>query len=86
MPAEATIQRAIIKALRERGIYVFHALNAEAGTPDLIACVDGRFIALEVKAPKGRVSAIQRHRMEQIQAAGGIAVVVRSVEDALATL
>jgi hypothetical protein len=44
------------------------------------------FTSLEVKAERGRVSPEQRQWLEAVQAAGGIAGVVRSVEDAQALL
>jgi len=86
MASESAIQKHIMAALRERGVYVFHALAADAGTPDLIACHAGQFYGLECKTDKGRVSKIQQHRLSQIEAAGGVAAVVRSVDDALFAL
>jgi hypothetical protein len=41
------------------------------------------FTSIEVKTPTGRVSPEQRQWLEAVQAAGGIAGVARSVEDAL---
>lgn len=43
----------------------------------------GRFIAVEVKTPKGRVSPEQQTFINAVRAAGGIAGIARSVEDAL---
>ncbi len=56
------------------------------GCPDLLVCYRGRFIALEVKEPRGRVSKIQNKVLNDISVAGGWAVVVRSVDEALALL
>ena len=60
------------------------------GSSDLIGyrTVDGvaQFVALEVKTATGRVSAEQRAFINVVQAAGGCAGVVRSVEDAQALL
>lgn len=83
MPTEATIQRNIIRALRDHGVYVIHTLAAESGTPDLLACHEGRFVGLEVKQPGRYPTKIQRFRAEQIRAAGGHVATVRSVADAL---
>ena len=41
------------------------------------------FTSIEVKTPTGRVSPEQRHWLGAVQAAGGIAGVARSVDDAL---
>ena len=41
------------------------------------------FTSIEVKTPTGRIRPEQQHWLETVQAAGGIAGVARSVEDAL---
>ncbi|EFR30595.1 hypothetical protein HMPREF9257_0562 [Eremococcus coleocola ACS-139-V-Col8] len=52
-----------------------------AGTPDILACLKGRFIGIEVKKPKGGiVSPLQKLKIKQIQNAGGIAFVANSLE------
>jgi hypothetical protein len=57
-----------------------------AGVPDLIICYKGRFVALEVKTATGKLTVLQAITLKRIQAAGGIAAVVRSAEDARAIL
>lgn len=57
-----------------------------AGVPDLVGTVEGLFIGLEVKMPDGTVSPIQARTIEMIRAAGGIAEVVTSVEEAIAAV
>jgi Holliday junction resolvase len=52
-----------------------------AGIPDIIACIGGRFVAFEVKTDKGKTTALQEITIRKIREAGGIAEVVRSVED-----
>lgn len=57
----------------------------KAGIPDLNGCVQGAFCALEVKRPEEPTpSAIQAHRIAEIRAAGGLACVVTSPEEAVA--
>jgi hypothetical protein len=51
-------------------------------TADMVGQTVAVFTSLEVKAERGRVSPEQRQWLEAVQAAGGIAGVVRSVEDA----
>ena len=58
----------------------------QAGLPDLIVCLNGRFIAFEVKAEKGKTTVLQEVTLRKIRKAGGIAEVVRSVEDAKAVI
>lgn len=52
-----------------------------AGIPDIIACISGRFIAFEVKTEIGKTTALQDATIRKINAAGGTAVVVRSVAE-----
>lgn len=54
----------------------------QAGLPDIIVCLGGRFIALEVKTEKGKTTVLQEITLRKIRKAGGTAEVVRSVEDA----
>ena len=57
-----------------------------AGIQDIIACIGGKFYGFEVKTERGKPTALQEVTMRKIQAAGGIAVVVRSVADVKAVL
>ncbi len=84
---ELSIRRAIVRAYRERGAWVVVTTGISlVGCPDLLVCYGGRFLALEVKDPKGRVTKIQRKVLQDIRDAGGTAAIVRSVDDALALL
>ena len=56
------------------------------GSPDLIACVRGRFVALEVKLPGQSPRPDQKAFLEAIRASGGEAYVVTSVDEALEAL
>ena len=56
-------------------------LYGTAGVPDIICCYKGIFIALEVKAPDGKLTVLQEATIRRIKDAYGIAEVVRSVED-----
>jgi hypothetical protein len=53
------------------------------GSADIIACVRGRFVGLEAKTGSGRINESQERWHGNVSTAGGIAVVVRSVEDAM---
>ena len=52
-----------------------------AGIPDLIVCYRGKFIAFEVKTPKGKPTLLQTVTIRQITRAGGYATIVRSVQE-----
>lgn len=52
-----------------------------AGLPDLWIVCCGKTIVVEAKAPGGKATRLQMHRLLQIGQAGGVAVVARSVDD-----
>lgn len=52
-------------------------------TPDMVGDEVALFVSLEAKEGTGRLSAEQKTWRDQVQAAGGIAEEVRTVEDAL---
>ena len=60
---------------------------AAPGVSDLIGWTDGgRFVAIEVKAPRGRLTDEQAAFIELVRRSGGLAGVARSVADARAIL
>ena len=54
--------------------------NPSSGVPDLLACVHGKFIGIEVKTPTGTTTKIQEYQIDQINKSGGIALVVTSLK------
>ena len=52
-----------------------------AGLPDIICCINGRFVAFEVKAISGRLTKLQESMITKIKAAKGEAFKVTSVEE-----
>ena len=57
-----------------------------SGVPDIICCYKGRFLGLEAKLPRGRLTALQKRVLEKINRAGGVARRVESVEDVKAII
>jgi len=55
----------------------------QAGIPDIICCLNGKFIAFEVKTDKGKTTVLQEITLRKIRRAGGYAEVVRSVSDVI---
>lgn len=45
------------------------------GHPDMLICVRGKFVALELKARGGRLEPLQEHFLNLIRSAGGLALV-----------
>lgn len=56
------------------------------GIPDIICCFKGRFVAFEVKTEKGRLTKLQSVALEKINAAGGKAYKVTSLDEVRAIL
>lgn len=44
--------------------------------PDIVACLRGKFVAIECKAGKNKPTALQYKNIDAIHAAGGFAVVI----------
>lgn len=81
-PYEKDIQRDILTWLKANGVFHYKAImSSRMGIPDIIACVNGKFVALEVKrSAKAQVHPMQRIIGEEIRKAGGDAHIVWSVE------
>jgi len=54
---------------------------ATVGMPDILCCIKGRLIGLEVKTDTGKQSKEQVEWGERLEKAGGVYAVVRSVDD-----
>lgn len=84
MKQERQLQNRIIEYLKGSGCYVFKAVGSPAqtrGTPDLLICHRGRFLAAEVKLRGNDPTALQEYEMEKIRRAGGVAELVYRLED-----
>lgn len=80
MAQEKTFENKIKKFLESKGCYFvkhFGCAFTKAGVPDLLCCVNGKFVAIEVKAENGKTSELQDHNIATIKKAGGIAVVAK---------
>ena len=51
------------------------------GTPDILACINGKFYAFEVKRKGGVLADIQKVQLRRIEEAGGIAKAVYSLDE-----
>lgn len=54
----------------------FGCSYTKAGTPDLLCCVNGHFVAVEVKAENGRPSPLQLYNIDKISKAGGVVYIL----------
>ena len=87
--AVAELVLAIGHMLRRRGAWCIYmdGTSARKGAPRILACYDGRFLAIEVKAPRGPgPTRTQRLELESLDRAGAITMVARSVCEVEAVL
>ena len=69
-----------------RSYYFFPVTGGfgRSGVPDIICCIDGKFVALECKAGKNTTTALQDREIDLIRKNKGLALVVN--EDTVDTL
>ena len=89
-PLEKSVVASLTAKLRARGAYVVKHHGSQfgtQGTPDLLVCYRGRFVAIEVKRDaKTKPTALQRLALEAASRAGALALCAwrwDEVEDAL---
>jgi hypothetical protein len=97
---EDALQAAVIRAARLEwpDLWWFHPVGGmyqKPGIPDLILCVEGAFVGLELKNPhpgesdmaaRDRATALQRKEIRAINRAGGTGRVVLTVEEAVSAI
>ena len=79
MPAEKIFENKIKRYIKSVGGYCvkyFGCSYSESGTPDILACINGYFLGIEVKAQNGKLSELQMVKINDIRKAGGFAYVV----------
>jgi len=81
MTPEGRVKAEIKKILNEDAPQVWYYMPVQtgygrAGIPDFIICAWGRFLAVEAKAGKGKVTAHQQRELARIVAAHGGALVI----------
>lgn len=60
---------------------VIGGLGMAPGTPDILACIDGKFIAIEIKTGAGRLSDTQKQTRATIEASGGAFFLVHNLDE-----
>ena len=76
---EALVKKRIRTFLEAKGACFAMPIGTgygNSGVPDFLVCHNGRFVAIEAKAGKGKTTALQESHLSKIRAAGGVAVVV----------
>ena len=65
---------------------MWQGLGSTPGVPDIVGIFKGRFLGIEVKTERGKLSDHQKHFIDRINASGGIAFVARSYQDVVEKL
>lgn len=80
MAAEKNFENKIKGFLKDTGCWFLKywggAAYTKSGIPDILACCNGKFLAIEVKAPHGKPSELQLYNLKKIDEAGGFAILL----------
>jgi hypothetical protein len=67
---------ALLKKHKAYAVNYIGGISANNGTPDILACLNGRFIGIEAKAGKNKPTDLQTLNLKRIDEAGGLALVI----------
>jgi hypothetical protein len=85
MPKEQNIQTSIMNYISSIGGLPIKFNNmgiyAKAGVSDILACIKGRFVAIEVKRPGNKPSAVQLQFITAVNSIGGLAFWADNLQD-----
>jgi hypothetical protein len=76
---ERAVKDKVKALLASEGVYFFMPAThgfGRSGVPDIVACVNGFFLAIETKAGGNKPTALQIREIETIRRNNGVAVVV----------
>lgn len=79
MTPEAKVKKKVKDILAKHGVYYFMPAThgyGSSGVPDIVACMQGRFVGIECKANGGRATALQMKNLMQITDNKGISLLV----------
>ena len=80
MAQEKTFENKVKNFLNDHGAWYVKYWGGgqftKSGIPDIIVCHRGKFIAIEVKAPKGKPTLLQINSLKEIEDAGGYGILL----------
>lgn len=84
MAAEKNFENKIKGFLKDHGCWFLKywggAAYTKSGIPDILACCEGFFLGIEVKAPHGKPSELQLYNLKKIDEAGGFGILLYSID------
>lgn len=80
MAAEKNFENKVKDFLTKHGSWFIKywggAKFTKEGIPDILACIDGKFVAIEVKAPNGKPTVVQLVTLRKIRTTGGFGLLL----------
>lgn len=80
MGKEKDLENKVKQYLKENGCWFIKYWGGggytKSGIPDLLVCCNGIFVAVELKAPKGRPTELQMKKLHEIKGSGGLAILL----------
>lgn len=76
---EGKVKKKVVDLLKKYNVYYFYPVTGgfgRSGVPDVVCCMDGRFLAVECKAGKNKPTPLQEAEIEKIRTAKGCAFVI----------
>ena len=81
---ESALQKKCINHLKTLGIYYTNNHGdswGSRGTPDITACINGRYVAFELKVGNNQLEPAQLLHKKRIEANGGLHFEIRTLEE-----
>lgn len=79
MTPEGKVKLKVTNILKKLGAYYFFPATGgygRSGVPDIVACLEGQFVAIECKAGKNPMTALQEREMKNILASKGVGLCI----------
>ena len=76
---EVKVKKKVKAVLESLGAYYtmpVAGVFGRSGVPDILCCINGRFVGIECKANGGKTTRLQDSNLDAIRKAGGVAIVV----------
>jgi len=84
--SETTLKSNVLKLIKKhyKDAFIYKAADRfTSGIPDLLMCIDGKFIAIELKVKGNHTTPIQDYTLERILDAGGRTAVCYSTTEVM---
>lgn len=76
---ESKVKDKVVSLLKDEGAYYFFPAThgfGRSGVPDIVCCINGKFLGIECKAGNNKPTALQVRELEAIRRHDGHAIVV----------